>query len=157
MSKFNDFSRFKNNELRSYFVKKEFETYLKEKEKKKNSSKNPFSASIFSALITAALWSSREMLVSEFLTNFFNSDNYWMKYLYFIFIVMLVILLYSIFYVSYFKFFQPMIDRVINFLQQRSNSKGVLDIEKFKTEEEKNNNYYLKKFKNEVVNQISLS
>lgn len=126
-NKFNDFSRFKNNQLRSYF---------RQKEDNEINFKNPFSSSILSALTLAIFWSIKDSFPKI-------TENIWLKCLIY---PMILLIAFAIIYFIYYHF--------LNYLsgqwQKFSNTRRF-------TRKQRNDKYYLDKFKFEVVNQVSLS
>jgi hypothetical protein len=126
-NKFNDFSRFKNNELRSYFRKKEYN---------RANLKNPFSSSILSGLTIAFLWSARDNYQPII-------ENIWLKFLFYPLIILTV---YSLLYFIFFF----LIDKIGHFFNKLINSTRI-------GQTKKKDKYYLDKFKFEVVNQVSLA
>lgn len=147
MSKFNDFSRYKNNELRNYFTKKELKFYNSEKEKK-IFAKNPFSASIFSFLITSILWSARENYPS-----WINDVDY-LKYFFY---TIIVIVSFIISYVIFYLIINHLISFVITFIEKIRNSFGGINSEKISEDDKLKEKDFLDMFKYEVVSQIALS
>jgi len=127
VEKFNDFSRFKNNELRSYFSKRD----------SKLDYKSPFSSSVLSALTVAILWSLKDNSLINLV------EKFWLKILFYPIIILIA---YLVIYVFYYFILEN-----INFIVEKYKNTF------FITSRKRSEKYYLNKFKFEIVNQISLA
>ena len=163
MSKFNDFSRFKNNELRSYLFGKEIEKYIQSKKKEKSKAANPFMGAIFSALITNFIAGVRghispeeyNQIIDTLSFGFINTTL--LKIIsYFLFAIILTFI-FMMLYLFYMHYIQKVIEKWQTALELKKNAKKIQDSDDYKSPTEKHDLNYINKFNLEVVNQISLS
>lgn len=155
MSKFNDFSRFKNNELRSYFFSKEIDRYIKEKNKEKDKNAHPFIGAIFSALITNFIAGIKDFIPKEKYDEVIN--NLSLKILIYFIIAIVLCFIFICVYLFYMRVLQKLIDSIQEYLELRRHSRGIQNADDYKPHKHKQERLYLNKFNHEVVNQISLS
>jgi hypothetical protein len=130
-SVFNDFSRFRNNQLKSYFRRKDNNLI---------SQTNSFSASVFSGLSMAFLWSVRDHFPS---LPVCLMDSWVFKMFLF---PTLFVLCYAICYIFYFI----ILGRFFKFYEKLQNTF-------FLKKKNRTDEFYLETFQFEVVNQVSLA
>lgn len=147
---FNDFSRFKNNELRNYFLKKELNNYL-EKRKRDNSLRSPIIGALFSSVTLAILWSakdSKEKLLSLFSNSDFG-EYYYLK------VILTVIASFTVLFYLY-KFLAYLLSKFTQFISKIINTYVLLNYN-FLGSQKKFEKQKLEIFKYEIANQISLA
>lgn len=146
MNKFDDFSKFKLNELSTYLLNKQVKRLLIERINPKKFASFPFAAPIFSALILIGLW-----IANEF-NSTINQLGY--KILLMIFIPISLVISYTLLIFIYIYFFNPCIMSILNYFEERRLRKEIISAENSLTLEKSS---LLEKFNKEIVNQISVA
>lgn len=149
MAKFKDFSRFKHNEHRNYLFRKELERYQLEKEKNTKNKLTPYEAPLFSAVITIAVNSLVAFKIQE--------TNGSIKGYYILLHGLTIAFLYILLVLVYKKGVYPMLSRLNEYIERQRLAKKPLDVNNFKSEEERADEVYISKFNHEVVDQIALA
>lgn len=147
---FNDFSRFKNNELRNYFLKKELDNYL-EKRKKDNSLRSPIIGALFSSITLAILWSAKDS--KDKLLSFISESDFG-DYFYLKVIITVIGSFIILFYL--FKLLAFILASLLNFISKFLNTYVLVNLDIFGSQKKLESNK-LELFKYEIANQISLA
>lgn len=149
--KFIDFSKFRNNELNNYFLRRELNNYL-EKQKKDVSLRNPMIGAIFSGILTALLWSARDSKEGfENILKQYDLEGY-----YYLVFIALVFSAFLLFFFS-FKIFMSIASFFKSLIIKYFNTYILIGVKVFKRTRENFEKEKLELFKYEVANQISLA
>ena len=149
-SLFNDFSRYKNNELKNYFFKKQIDYYNKTKEKSKIKT-NAFMVSGFSFVLGFAKEIYDEKIDLNKIDNLweFQYNFNWPNILFIVLISFLIGVLYIIVFIHIPNIMQFILKKIRQ--ARMVNNAELSDLRKITDYE------FLDMFRNEVLNQLSLT
>jgi hypothetical protein len=145
--RFNDFSRYKNNELRNYFFRKEMEVHRREKQEIEKEKINDFTAPIFSAIILTSLWGTKEYLS--------KSNRHIDSEMLYLIVPILAGAVFLLLVVMFRSLITPWFNTIVNKIEDLRVSIGPGIGKRTPTSLVEPN--YLDIFNNEVVNRISLA